>query len=201
MLYLPAHTSHVLQPLDVAIFGPLKSAYRKNLGNLLALNNSTAVKKRNFLLCYKKARKEALTESNIKAGWKSSGLWPLSTIRVLSNPLIVKTKLKSTRSQSEPPDILSQEASQVYWETPRTARALRDKLRLFDRLDKDPHTKRLLFRKINKAFDKKNIDIAVKEHEIEVLRTRLDNIQARKRKKVQLSPNSKFATIRDIYRA
>ena len=29
LLFLPPHTSHVLQPLDLAVFGPLKQAYRK----------------------------------------------------------------------------------------------------------------------------------------------------------------------------
>ncbi|KAI1001771.1 hypothetical protein K3495_g6434 [Podosphaera aphanis] len=32
LLFLPSHKSHVLQPLDQSVFGPLKTAYRKQLG-------------------------------------------------------------------------------------------------------------------------------------------------------------------------
>src|SRR5690606_10068265 len=76
LLYLPPHTSHVLQPLDQSVFGPLKSAYRKELGYLEQWNDSTIVGKRNFLNCYRKARQSALTAQNIRSGWKSTGLWP-----------------------------------------------------------------------------------------------------------------------------
>jgi hypothetical protein len=31
---LPSHTSHKLQPGDVAVFGPLKMAYRERVGDL-----------------------------------------------------------------------------------------------------------------------------------------------------------------------
>ena len=34
IIYLPAHTSHVLQPLDLSVFSPLKTAYRKWAGHL-----------------------------------------------------------------------------------------------------------------------------------------------------------------------
>ena len=34
LLYLPAHASHVLQPLDQSVFGPLKAAYKMELGYL-----------------------------------------------------------------------------------------------------------------------------------------------------------------------
>ncbi len=34
LVFLPAHTSHVLQPLDLSVFSPLKQAYRKYLNNI-----------------------------------------------------------------------------------------------------------------------------------------------------------------------
>ena len=74
LLYLPPHTSHVLQPLDQSVFGPLKAAYRKELGYLEQWNDSTVVGKRNFLSYYRKARQSALIAQNIRAGWKSTGL-------------------------------------------------------------------------------------------------------------------------------
>ena len=74
LLFLPPHTSHVLQPLDLAVFSSLKSAYRKELGFLTQLTDSTVVGKRNFLACYQKARLAGLTDQNIRNGWKAAGL-------------------------------------------------------------------------------------------------------------------------------
>jgi hypothetical protein len=34
ILFLPAHSTHFLQPLDVAVFAPLKKAFRRHLGKL-----------------------------------------------------------------------------------------------------------------------------------------------------------------------
>lgn len=200
VLYLPAHTSHVLQPLDIAVFGPLKTSYRKTLSALGYMTADTASRKRDFLSCYEKSRREALMQSNIIAGWRGSGLWPINAHRPLTNPLVIRDDpSKLVRAQSAPPDSLS-EASQVVWETPRTASQLRDELRLLDQLDRDPYTKRVLFRKLSKAFSEKASEVAAQQRELEVLRARLENFQTRKRKKVEMSPNSKFASIQDVYR-
>jgi DDE superfamily endonuclease len=96
LLFLPPHTSHVLQPLDLSIFAPLKRAYRKQLGFLTLLNDSTPVGKQNFLACYRKARLSSLTANNIKAGWRASGLWPVHMSKPLMNRLLLENSNKST---------------------------------------------------------------------------------------------------------
>jgi 4-hydroxybenzoate polyprenyltransferase len=68
IVFLPAHTLHMLQLLDVAIFGPLKTAFKKHLGRQGGHDSSSVVAKKRFLYCYYKARIEALTESNIRSG-------------------------------------------------------------------------------------------------------------------------------------
>ncbi|XP_044715054.1 DDE superfamily endonuclease domain-containing protein [Hirsutella rhossiliensis] len=72
LLFLPPHTSHVLQPLDLSVFSALKHYYRKQVGFLSLLTDSSPVGKQNFLSCYQKAREQALTVSNIKGGWKAT---------------------------------------------------------------------------------------------------------------------------------
>ena len=74
LLFLPPHTSHVLQPLDLSVFSALKSWYRKEVGYLTLLTDSSPIGKQNFLNCYQKARKEALSAKNIKSGWKATSL-------------------------------------------------------------------------------------------------------------------------------
>ncbi|KAK0368171.1 transposase [Colletotrichum limetticola] len=91
LLFLPPHTSHVLQPLDMAVFGPIKSVYRKELGKEDIVDNSTIVGKRYFLSCYQKARLAGLTSSNIRSGWKATGLWPPNMSKPLTNPMVLPT--------------------------------------------------------------------------------------------------------------
>ena len=91
LLFLTAHTSHVLQPLDVAIFGPLKAKYRAQLNNCLSsLTSDSVARKRAFLELYRRVRIHGMAESNIQAGWEASGLWPVSLRKPLSNSLVIK---------------------------------------------------------------------------------------------------------------
>jgi len=68
MLFLPAHTSHVLQPLDLRCFSSLKTAYRRFLREHSALTDTTKIRKANFLEFYTKAREIGLREENIRSG-------------------------------------------------------------------------------------------------------------------------------------
>jgi hypothetical protein len=64
----------------------------------------------------------------------------------------------------------------------------------------DSSTTRVLFRKISKSIEQKDFVIAQQEIKIKQLESRLVQLQPRKRRKVQGSPNSRFITIEDIMR-
>ena len=49
---LPAHTTHVLQPLDVGLFQPLGSLYRTTLLRLIKWDSSANVDKVDFIDLY-----------------------------------------------------------------------------------------------------------------------------------------------------
>jgi len=86
-LLLP-HSSHLLQPLDVGVFGPLKEATSKYLNRLIQVGIAR-LEKIEWVENYNKARGVALTENNIRGGWRGSGLVPLNRVRVthsLSDP-------------------------------------------------------------------------------------------------------------------
>ena len=130
LLFLPPHTSHVLQPLDLSVFSPLKSTYRKELGYLTLLTDSTVTGKRNFLQCYQKARKMALTSHNIKSGWNASGLWPRNASKPLMSRLLLENSNQSLESEladlnKEEGPISSELISSVTWSTPRASKDLR----------------------------------------------------------------------------
>ena len=52
LLFLPPHTSRVLQPLDLSVFSQLKHYYRKQVGFLSLLTDSSPVGKQIFMSCY-----------------------------------------------------------------------------------------------------------------------------------------------------
>lgn len=79
---LPSHTSHKLQPCDVGVFGPLKTAYRNQVERL-SQGGVDTVGKEDFTSLYSPARKVAITKRNIKAAWAATGLFPLNPERVL----------------------------------------------------------------------------------------------------------------------
>lgn len=79
---LPSHTSHILQPLNVAVFGSVKLAYREEAEKLLR-GGSKNVSKEHFPILYSKTRDKGITESNIKSGWSKAGLIPPNPGKVL----------------------------------------------------------------------------------------------------------------------
>jgi 4-hydroxybenzoate polyprenyltransferase len=211
LLFLPPHTSHVLQPLDLAVFSSLKAAYRKELGNLVNLTDSTVVGKRGFLDCYRRARLAGLTSQNIRSGWKVTGLWPVTMAKPLLSPLLLENSNKPAILPVNPgtPIIAGSIASiqgglrgaPVVWSTPRKARELRDSLDILTQQAQPTTTQRLLFHKIQKVFDEKDVQLATSQYKVQALEARIEAAKARKRKKVKTSPNSKFANIEAIYRA
>ena len=76
LLCLPPHTTHILQPLDVGLFAPLASAYKKNIHRITRLGASYVVDKVDFLEQYQKARTSAFTIHNITSAWEKTGLVP-----------------------------------------------------------------------------------------------------------------------------
>lgn len=142
LLFLPPHSSHVLQLLDLSVFSSLKSRYRKEVGYLSLLTDSSLIGKQNFLACYQKARKEALSAKNIKSGWKATGLWPKSMANPLISPLLLENsnKAKDTLKQalgssnSGSRFDWSIEASQVIWSIPKKSIELKAQAIEFQKL-------------------------------------------------------------------
>ncbi|KZL80674.1 transposase, partial [Colletotrichum incanum] len=123
LLFLPPHTSHVLQPLDQSVFSPVKSAYRKKLRYLSQWNDSTIIGKRNFISCYQKARLARLTAQNIKTKpLMSSLLLPASNSP--STPLNKTSKGIQGIQDAQGIDGWASASSAVLWSTPRKAREL-----------------------------------------------------------------------------
>ena len=73
-LLLP-HSSHLLQPLDVGVFSSLKTGVSADLDRLIRVGVNR-LEKVEWVKSYIRARPNALTEKNIRAGWRHTGLVP-----------------------------------------------------------------------------------------------------------------------------
>ena len=103
-LCMPAHSSHILQPLDVGCFSPLKRAYGGQIDHIIR-GGVTHITKADFLPAFNAAFHATFTESNIKAGFRGAGLVPFDPESVISK-LDIKLKTPtppSTASDSAPP--------------------------------------------------------------------------------------------------
>jgi hypothetical protein len=70
-----AHLSHLLQPLDVACFSPLKRKYGDAI-SALARSRIYYISKETFLLAFKLTFDKIFTLANIRAGFRGAGLAP-----------------------------------------------------------------------------------------------------------------------------
>ena len=80
---MPAHSSHLLQPLDVGCFSALKQSYGGLIEQIMA-RGVNHIDKHEFLPLYRQARQAALHRNNIQAGFAATGLVPYNPDRVLS---------------------------------------------------------------------------------------------------------------------
>lgn len=76
--YAPAHTTHILQPLDIAVFNPLKTAFSTMASRMGLVRGDLVVGKKQFSPLLKTVYPTAVTAQNIKAGFRKAGIFPLS---------------------------------------------------------------------------------------------------------------------------
>ncbi|KAL2016999.1 hypothetical protein VTK56DRAFT_2680 [Thermocarpiscus australiensis] len=103
-LCMPPHSSHLLQPLDVGCFGPLKQAYGRQIEDLMRMHINH-VSKLEFLCGFREAFFASLTEKNIRGGFAGAGLVPYNPERVLSKldiKLRTPTPLNSRAGTPQP---------------------------------------------------------------------------------------------------
>ena len=81
-LCMPPHTSHLLQLLDIGIFGPLKRKYGKLVEKMMIAGNNH-IDKEDFLHLYPPTRKKVFSQKNIYGSFIGAGIKPLDQDQVL----------------------------------------------------------------------------------------------------------------------
>jgi hypothetical protein len=109
-LFMPPHSSHLLQPLDVVPYSLLKRHYGDGI-SLLARSRIHHIDREIFLPAFKAALEKTFTPENVRAGFRGAGLAP-------HDPDVVLSKLDMQLRTPTPPT-----PGTVVWEaqTPRNA--------------------------------------------------------------------------------
>jgi hypothetical protein len=95
---MPPHSSHLLQPLDVRCFSPLKKAYSGEI-NQSSKARITHIDKTEFFLAFHATHNKVFKPVTIKGGFKGAGLIPFDREAVLSK-LNVKIRTPTSRPGS-----------------------------------------------------------------------------------------------------
>ena len=94
-LCMPPHTSHILQPLDVGCFAPLKRAYKEEI-RVLANCHINHINKKAFLAAFTLVFNQAFSKGNILSSFRATGLVP-------DNPEVVLSRLEVKPRTPTPP--------------------------------------------------------------------------------------------------
>ncbi|KYM99017.1 hypothetical protein ALC62_10252 [Cyphomyrmex costatus] len=78
MLSFPPHCSHRMQPLDISVFGPLKSYYASQCKAWQKNNANRILEIRHIPKLVCDSLDLALTPKNIKSGFAATGIWPFN---------------------------------------------------------------------------------------------------------------------------
>ena len=97
---LPPHSTHRLQPLDVAIFSPLATTYSGQIDAFIQSSRGFGrITKRVFWSLFRNIWKSALTSSNIYAGFSVTGIHPFKPSKVLLQLQIETPSLPTSDSE------------------------------------------------------------------------------------------------------
>ncbi len=110
---MPAHSSYMLQPLDVGCFSPLKKAYGRQIEDLMKAS-ITHITKEDFFPAFFNAFNKSITKENIQGGFRGAGITPFDPEKVIS-----ALELKFTTPS--PPNSRPGSAGSWVSQTPSTA--------------------------------------------------------------------------------
>ena len=180
LVCLPSHASHLLQPLDVGLFGPLQHYYGLEVDRLAQLG-VTHISKTRFLEILTPARLAAYTTKNVVSAWKEAGIEPY-------NPAPVLDRMPAARPTTPP----SAPPRSAVPRTPRTVVQVDGLLdHLLEGMERTPSTLRVvekLAKGCKRSFAEIQLQAAREKDLLEV------NAQRKTRKRKLTTKNGLFLT-------
>jgi hypothetical protein len=156
--------------------------------------------KADFMECYYKARMASLTSRNIRSAWKRTRLWPVNMDIPLANPRLLPD-LPETHLETKTATPSKDYTFNVF-QTPRAGKDVRkcaDKLRIGQYLA--GRDQQRLLRKVSKALDVKNAQLADQELKILSLQHLVERLQPKRRTKVVPNAGQRFVMLPEIIQA
>jgi hypothetical protein len=186
-LCMPPHSSHILQPLDVVCFSPLKQKYSQRIRDL-ARRRVFHIDKEGFLPAFRDAFLDVFTEANCRKAFEASGLVPVNAQVVLDR---LEVRLRT------PPEIPLTEAS---WQskTPSNTHEFGAQSRLVsESFVRSPVTARNGFSQLVKGAEvmlHQNVLLASRITELEEQLETITKRKSRKRKRIQHGGTMEYGT-------
>ena len=175
---MPAHSSHILQPLDVVCFSPLKQKYSQRVRDL-ARHHVWHIDKERFLPAFRDAFFDVFTSDNCKKAFEAAGLVPIDAQRVIDR-LDVRLHTPPQEAQLEIP-----------WtsRTPSNSHEFESQSKLVrESFVRSPTTAQEGFLKLIKGAEEmlhENVLIKARVRELEEQLAAVTKRRGRKRKRIQ----------------
>jgi len=120
MFTLVPHTTHAMQPLDTAVYGPLKTHWQDVCHVYLQKHPGRVITKYNFNEVFSKAWLKSLSPENIISGFKVCGIFPFNPREILDHdPCAVSSRTAGSvercqEEDSDPHESFTDKEQQLY---------------------------------------------------------------------------------------
>lgn len=174
----------------------MKSKYRIQIRDLASINDAATVKKERFIQCYYNALLQALSERNIRAGWRATGISPYNPAAVLASSQI------NDRTVTPPPPADRTQPPDAIYQAPQRSQDVYAAYQSLLQVETLSRSVRTVITKASKAISKANTRAAGLEAENRCLKQQLADLQPqKKRNRVEIDPNQRFADVEQIMSA
>lgn len=198
--WLPSHSSHITQPLDVGVFGPLKRYYREETAGMQTYAATSSRQKQLFLEAYKVASEKAFSQENIRHSFQASGIYPVDADKAVAK-MKPQDRRGFTKNRATTPQIHREEGDQIF-NTPPSSRDIEKLLLKVDWLSENAERDiRLILRKCGKSLDKKNASQSLLERKLALIKAHEAATRPSGRSQVSFDPNKAFPDIPDLITA
>jgi hypothetical protein len=103
LFVLPPHSSHLTQPLDVGIFGPLKNIYNRECSTFMQKNPGMSITKYQVAALTYKPYIKAMSPENLISSFRKTGIFPFNN-KVITNdqtaPSIIYTDVQEDENDT-----------------------------------------------------------------------------------------------------
>ncbi|GMG14216.1 unnamed protein product [Aspergillus oryzae] len=193
-LCMPAHSSHLLQPLDVGCFGPLKRAHGQLVENKMRLGFNH-IDKLDFLKAFPQARAQIYTTSNICSGFSATGLIPFNPERVLSQ---LNIQLEATPPGSRP----SSRSTNSVPKTPHNLKQLQKQETTLKKLlrarTKSPNSPtKIVIKQLFKGYERALNEATIAKQEAKELRAAHEKMLKKKKRSTRQLPIESGASVQE----